>query len=97
MGRTAYGVRGITLRDEDYVVAMETVSAGGTLLTVTEQGYGKRTEIEEYACSRAAASESSTSRRASGTGRSSASLMSQEGDELLVITQQGMILRMQSQ
>src|SRR3990172_12703802 len=34
MGRTAYGVRGITLRDDDYVVAMEVVKAGGTLLTV---------------------------------------------------------------
>src|SRR6476619_73782 len=37
MGRTAYGVRGITLRDDDYVVAMEVVKPGGTLLTVTEQ------------------------------------------------------------
>ena len=48
MGRTAYGVRGITLRDDDYVVAMETVRPGGALLSVTEHGYGKRTEIEEY-------------------------------------------------
>ena len=48
MGRTAYGVRGITLRDDDYVVAMEVVKPGGTLLTVTERGYGKRTEIDEY-------------------------------------------------
>src|SRR5439155_3395169 len=47
MGRTAYGVRGISLRNDDYVVAMEIVGPGGTLLTVTEQGYGKRTEIEE--------------------------------------------------
>ena len=37
MGRTAYGVRGITLRDDDDVVAMEVVKPGGTLLTVTEQ------------------------------------------------------------
>ena len=48
MGRTAYGVRGITLRDDDYVVGMEAVKPGGTLLTVTEHGYGKRTEIDEY-------------------------------------------------
>src|SRR5207249_10025973 len=47
MGRTAYGVRGITLRDDDYVVAMEVVKPGGTLLTVTEGGVGKRTEIDE--------------------------------------------------
>src|SRR5437763_5716600 len=39
MGRTAYGVRGIALRDDDYAVAMEVVRPGGTLLTVTERGY----------------------------------------------------------
>ena len=48
MGRTAYGVRGITLRDDDFVVAMEIIRPGGTMLTVTERGFGKRTEIDEY-------------------------------------------------
>ena len=48
MGRTAYGVRGISLRDGDAVVAMEVLTPGGTILTVTEHGYGKRTELDEY-------------------------------------------------
>ena len=48
MGRTAYGVRGISLRDDDEVVAMEVLRPGGTILTVTEHGYGKRTELDEY-------------------------------------------------
>ena len=48
MGRTAYGVRGISLRDGDEVVAMDVVRAGGTMLTVTQNGYGKRTDLEEY-------------------------------------------------
>src|SRR5438477_8343912 len=48
MGRSAYGVRGITLRDDDEGVAMEVLKPGGTLLTVTEKGFGKRTEIDEY-------------------------------------------------
>ena len=48
MGRTAYGVRGITLRDDDEVVAMEVVRQDGTILTVAQNGYGKRTELEEY-------------------------------------------------
>ncbi len=43
MGRTAYGVRGIQFREGDVVVAMEVVKPGGTLLTVTEKGYAKRT------------------------------------------------------
>ena len=48
MGRTAYGVRGITLREGDEVVAMDVVRAGGTMMTVTQNGYGKRTELDEY-------------------------------------------------
>jgi DNA gyrase subunit A len=94
MGRTAYGVRGITLRDDDYVVAMETVKPGGTLLTVTERGYGKRTEIEEYRVqSRGGVGiiNISTSER---NGSVVGVAYVQAGDELLVITQQGMILRM---
>jgi DNA gyrase subunit A len=48
MGRTAYGVRGMQLREGDEVVAMGVVEEGCTVLTICERGYGKRTEIEEY-------------------------------------------------
>ena len=48
MGRDAAGVRGISLNDGDYVVGAEKVEEGKTLLTVTENGYGKRTELAEY-------------------------------------------------
>ena len=48
MGRDAGGVKGITLSDGDYVVGAEKVEEGKTLLTVTENGYGKRTELAEY-------------------------------------------------
>lgn len=48
MGRTAYGVRGIQLRADDRVVAMEALEKEGDLLTVTTNGYGKRTAIDEY-------------------------------------------------
>ena len=48
MGRDAAGVRGISLNEGDYVVGAEKVEAGKTLLTVTENGYGKRTELPEY-------------------------------------------------
>ncbi len=48
MGRTAVGVRGIRLREGDFVVGAVNASQGGMLLTITENGYGKRTPIEEY-------------------------------------------------
>ena len=74
MGRTAYGVRGITLRDDDDVVAMEVVRAG------RHAAHGHRARLRQAhrarripRCSRAAASASSTSRPPTGTARSSAS------------------------
>jgi DNA gyrase subunit A len=75
---------------------MEVVRPGGTLLTVTERGYGKRTEIEEYRVqSRGGVGiiNISTSER---NGQVVGVAYVQEGDELLLITQQGMILRMQT-
>jgi len=48
MGRDAAGVRGIMLTDGDYVVGAEKAEEGKTLLTVTENGFGKRTELVEY-------------------------------------------------
>ena len=48
MGRDAAGVRGISLNEGDFVVGAEKVEDGKTLLTVTENGYGKRTELAEY-------------------------------------------------
>jgi len=48
MGRTAYGVKGIELEAGDRVVSLGVVSPTGTVLTVCENGYGKRTPVEEY-------------------------------------------------
>jgi DNA gyrase subunit A len=96
MGRAAYGVRGITLRDDDYVVAMEVVSPGGTLLTVTEHGFGKRTEIDEYRVQSRGGVGIINIATTDRNGLVVGIAYVQEGDELLVITQQGMILRMQT-
>ena len=48
MGRTATGVRAISLADGDEVVGMEVIHAGAKVLTVTENGYGKRTKLDDY-------------------------------------------------
>jgi DNA gyrase subunit A len=94
MGRTAYGVRGITLREGDYVVAMEVVSPGGALLSVTEHGYGKRTEIEEYRVQARGGVGVINIATSDRNGHVVGVSYVHEGDELLLITQQGMILRM---
>ena len=95
MGRTAYGVRGITLRDDDYVVAMEVRQAGrhaadGHRAAATASAPSST----NTACSRAAASASSTSRPRERNGQVVGVAYVQDDDELLLITQQGMILRM---
>jgi len=94
MGRTAYGVRGITLRDADYVVAMEVVKPGGTLLSVTERGFGKRTEIEEYRVQSRGGLGIINIATSDRNGPVVGIAYVQEADEMLLITQQGMIIRM---
>jgi DNA gyrase subunit A len=96
MGRTAYGVRGITLRDEDYVVGMEAVKPGGSLLTVTEHGYGKRTDLEEYRVQARGGVGIINIDTSDRNGQVVGVAYVESGDEILIITQQGMILRMQT-
>ena len=60
MGRTAAGVRGITLDEGDEVVGIDIVEPGATLLTVAENGYGKRTAIDEYRLHATAAAKASS-------------------------------------
>ena len=48
MGRTAHGVRGITLQDDQRLISLVVVKENGTILTATENGYGKRTVLEDY-------------------------------------------------
>jgi DNA gyrase subunit A len=94
MGRTAYGVRGISLREGDSVVAMEVLKPGGTMLTVTEQGYGKRTGLEEYRVQSRGGigiiNIQTSERNGSVVGLTQVG----DDDELMIITQQGKTLRM---
>ncbi len=94
MGRTAYGVRGITLRDDDAVVAMEVVREGGTMLTVTQSGYGKRTELEEYRLQSRGGVGIINIQTSERNGKVVGMAYVHDDDELMLISQQGMILRM---
>jgi DNA gyrase subunit A len=96
MGRTAYGVRGISLRDNDEVVAMEVLKPGGTILSVTEQGYGKRTELEEYRVQSRGGVGIINIQTSDRNGKVIGIAQVTDDDELMLITQQGKILRMAS-
>ena len=93
MGRTAYGVRGIHLREGDEVVALEVVKPGGTLLTVTQKGYAKRTELDEYRVQSRGGLGIKNLEVTDKNGLVVAIAQVHEDEELLVITQQGKILR----
>ena len=94
MGRTARGVRGINLRSEDEVVAMAVVRPGGTLLTVTENGYGKRTELDEYRVQSRGGVGIIGIQTTARNGLVAGIAYVEDEDELMLITQQGKVLRM---
>jgi DNA gyrase subunit A len=96
MGRTAYGVRGISLRDNDEVVAMEVVREGGTLLTVAQNGYGKRTELDEYRLQSRGGVGIINIQTSDRNGKVVGIAYVHDDDELMIISQQGMILRMRA-
>jgi DNA gyrase subunit A len=96
MGRTARGVRGMQLRTDDEVVAMEVVNDTATLLTACENGYGKRTDVAEY-----------RKQNRGGIGLKNVQTSDRNGpvvgiacvtdrDELLLVTEQGQIIRMKT-
>jgi DNA gyrase subunit A len=96
MGRTAYGVRGISLREDDEVVAMEVVREGGTVLTVAQNGYGKRTELEEYRLQSRGGVGIINIQTSDRNGKVAGIAYVHDEDELMLISQQGMILRMRA-
>jgi DNA gyrase subunit A len=96
MGRTAGGVRGIELREDDEVVAMEVLEPGGTILSVTEKGYGKRTELDEYRVQSRGGIGIINIQTSERNGKVVGMTQVHDDDEIMVITEQGKILRMAS-
>ncbi len=98
MGRDAQGVRGIRLNEGDYVVGAARVHAGDTLLTVTEYGYGKRTELDEYKRGGEAQKRGGKGLRnhhlTEKTGKVAGIKIVREEDDVLIISDDGTIIRM---
>jgi DNA gyrase subunit A len=95
MGRTSYGVKAVTLDDAtDEVVSLISVKRQATLLTVTENGYGKRSEISEYRVSHRGGKGIITIKTTDRNGSVVAVKEVVDGDELMLITRSGQMIRM---
>ena len=94
MGRTAFGVRGMQLRDGDEAVAMEVVTDDATLLTVCEKGYGKRTDVSEYRKQTRGGIGLKNLQASERNGLVVGLACVSDGHELLLVTEQGQIIRM---
>ena len=93
MGRIARGVKGIKLRDGDEVVGMDTIKRDSEILTVTAGGYGKRTKVEEYTTHHRGAMGVINLRVTEKTGEVIGLKVVRDGQELMLISSNGIIIR----
>ncbi len=95
MGRTASGVRGINLSKNDVVVGMVVVRREGTLLAVTNKGFGKRSNISDYRVTSRGGKGVITMKTGDKTGRMIAMMEVLDEEDLLIITEKGLVIRQQ--
>jgi len=97
MGRVSRGVRGMTLEDDDVVIGMEIINpafTGSTIFTVTENGFGKRTELDEYRVQSRGGKGVITIKTTMRNGCVVDIMQVTDDKDLMLITDQGKILRM---
>jgi len=94
LSRAAQGVRGMKLPADDHLVGMEVLSHGQTLFTATENGFGKRTAIDEYPLRLRGGKGVITIKTSERNGRVVAILLVEEDDDLMLMTDSGKIIRM---
>lgn len=95
MGRTAHGVKGITLEEGDEVIGMETITPDSTtaILTVTEGGYGKRTPVNDYRVQGRGGKGIISVKTTERNGLAVGFLQVRDGDEIMLMAAKGKLLR----
>ena len=93
VGRNSYGVKGINLAEDDRVIDMGIDSAGEELLVITENGYGKRTPISDYRIQNRAGKGIITANITEKNGKLAGARIVDDSLEMMVITQDGIIIR----
>jgi len=96
MGRQARGVRAMDLGDDDYLIGMEVVEKEGLILSIAENGYGKRTELEEYRLTARGGKGVINMKTTNKTGKVVAILSVKEETDLVIVSQNGKIIRIES-
>ena len=96
IGRVSQGVIGIRLDEDDEVIGMESVIAGGkaSLLAITENGFGKRTELDEYRVQNRGGKGVITYKITPKTGKLVGVRIAVEGDDVMLVTNTGTIIRL---
>ena len=94
IGRSAMGVKGITLSNDDKVVSMSLCEEGTDVLVVSENGFGKRTDINEYRTQIRAGKGIKTYNIAEKTGKLVGAEMVNEDDEMMIINSDGVLIRL---
>ena len=93
MGRVSQGVRSIKLEEGDYVIDMAAIEEGGTVLCISENGYGKRTDPDQYREQGRGGKGVTAMALSEKTGYMAAQLIVQPGEDILLITGDGTIIR----
>jgi DNA gyrase subunit A len=96
MGRPAHGVRAMDLPEEDYLIGMEVVEEQGLILSIAQHGFGKRTNLEDYRLTRRGGKGVINMKTTNKTGPVVAILSVREDSDLMIVTQSGKIIRIES-
>lgn len=93
MGRDTQGVRGMNVQADAKVLGMEIVRPGSELFVITERGYGKRTSVEDYPIHHRGGQGVFTITMTAKKGLLAAMKIVEENDELMIITEEGVVVR----
>ena len=96
MGRTARGVRAMDLDDDDYLVGMEVVDESALILSIAENGFGKRTRLDQYRLTNRGGKGVINMKTTTKTGKVVGVLCVGEDSDLMIVSQNGKMIRIEA-